>query len=68
MKQTPNRSRPRPAEKPFSYRLVDLPALSGFSQSQWRNLIARGEVRAVRRGRMILVPRAEVLRVTGGDQ
>ena len=64
----PDRSRPRPAEKPFSYRLADLPALSGFSVSQWRNLIARREVRAVKRGRMVLVPRSEVLRIVGGDE
>ena len=64
----PDRRRPKPAEKPFSYRLADLPALSGFSVSQWRALIARREVRAVKRGRMILVPRAEVLRITGGAE
>jgi hypothetical protein len=65
MAKTHDRRRPRPTSAPFSYRLVDLPPISGISLSGWRNMIAAGKVRAVRHGRVILVPREEVLRVTG---
>lgn len=61
----PNRRRQKFDEPPFAYRQADLPPLSGISASQWRLMIARGEVKAIRRGRMVLVPRSELIRITG---
>lgn len=65
MKST-DRSRPKPQGPPLSYRKSDLPALTGISASGWANLIASGQVKARRIGRIVLVSRDEVLRITGG--
>ena len=60
-----DRSRPRPQGPPLAYRKADLPALTGISASGWANLIASGQVKARRIGRIVLVSRDEVLRITG---
>jgi len=67
MKPVPhvNRRRPKPTTAPLSYRLVDCAVLTGLSVSGIRNLIRDGQIRAVRRGRAILVPRIELERIAG---
>ena len=65
MTKTHDRSRPKPQGAPLAYRLADAPSVSGISASQWRHMIARGEVRAVRHGKMVLIPAAEMNRITG---
>ncbi len=59
------RRRPKPPSVPFAYRLSDLPALCGLSLSALRNMVQDGRLRAIRHGRAILVPAAEVARITG---
>jgi len=63
-----SRRRPRPSATPLAYRLADLPARTGISLSGWRNLISAGSVRVQRVGRAVLVPAAEVARITGSSQ
>ena len=63
----PDRSRPRPTGRPLAYRLKDLPALVGISESGLRHMIALGQLRAIRHGRKVLVRTAEVDRLVGGE-
>ncbi|HQN10089.1 MAG TPA: hypothetical protein PK569_21195 [Thermoanaerobaculia bacterium] len=63
-----DRSRPRPPGAPLAYRLSDLDRLTGLSISKLRNMVADGSLRAIRHGRAIVVPAAEVARLTGADR
>lgn len=59
------RSRPKPAGEPLAVRLADAAAVVGISSRGLANLIARGELKAVRRGpRIVLIPMSELKRLT----
>lgn len=62
-----DRKRPRPATAPLSYRLSDCASLVGISVSGLRNLIRDGRLRAVRHGRITLIPAAELHRLAGSE-
>lgn len=62
-----NRQRPRPPVAPMAYRLADCPELCGISVSGLRRLIATGRLRAVRHGRIVLVPAEELRRLAGSE-
>ena len=59
------RTRPRPAADPLAVRLADAPALIGLSVRGIAAAIKRGEIRATRRGRAILIPMSELRRFAG---
>mgnify|MGYP001277120178 CR=1 FL=1 len=62
---TPSRRRPKPAAEPLCVRLADTPQLVGLSVRGVAAAIKRGEIRAIRRGRAILVPWSELRRFAG---
>ena len=61
----PSRRRPKPAAEPLCVRLADAPALVGLSARGISAAIQRGEIRAIRRGRAILIPFGELRRFAG---
>ena len=61
----PSRRRPKPAAEPLSVRLADAPQLVGLSVRGVAAAIKRGEIRAIRRGRAILIPYSELRRFAG---
>jgi excisionase family DNA binding protein len=55
-----DQSRQTPSTNRLSYRVADLPALTGLSSKTIRRLIAAGDLRSVRVGKAILIPHAAV--------
>lgn len=64
---TSSRKRPKPGARPLSVRLADAPAIVGISVRGLAGMIADGRLRAVRRGRCVLIPYAELERLAGED-
>lgn len=67
MREPKSPRRPRPNGTPLAVRLADAPQIVGISARGLANLIARNELRAVRRGRCVLIPYSELLRLSGED-
>ena len=61
----PSRKRPKPSGKPLSVRLADAPAIVGVSLRGLAGMIQRGELKATRRGRCVLIPYSELERLAG---
>ncbi|KAA0253401.1 MAG: helix-turn-helix domain-containing protein [Acidobacteria bacterium] len=61
------RKRPRPSTGPLAYRLSDCAPLVGISVSGLRRMIHDGRLRAVRHGRIVLVPADELRRLAGSE-
>ncbi len=60
-----SRKRPKPTANPLAVRLADAPAMVGISVRGLAGMIQRGELKATRRGRCVLIPYAELVRLAG---
>ncbi len=68
MTEAHSRKRPRPTAKPLAVRLADAPSIVGISVRGLAGMIARHEIRAIKRGRCVLIPYSELERLAGeGD-
>lgn len=55
-----------PVER-LSYRLVEASKMLGVAKSTLHDMLRRGELRSVRLGRVVLIPRAELDRLLSGE-
>jgi excisionase family DNA binding protein len=57
---------PVPIAERLGFRLAEVAALTGVPKSTLHDAVRTGKIRAVRLGRVIVIPKAEVDRLLGG--
>ena len=58
---------PGTASHKLAYRIPEVAELFGLSRAHIYNMVARGEIRAIRFGNAVRIPVTEVDRLTAGD-